>query len=62
MRSSEHRQHSHASHHRRKRLKRWQKNLIHGFLLAALAIAIWHDGLRVTDSLTFMFSLVTEVS
>lgn len=56
--------HSHHSHHtkERKRLSRWQKNLIHGGLLVLIAASLWYEGAKSADVGFFFLSVATEVS
>jgi hypothetical protein len=42
------------------KLKRWQKNVVHGLMLVALAWTLIHEGKQL-DWLFFAFSVVCEV-
>lgn len=57
--------HSHRSHHRshrRRGLKRWQKNVIHFGLITGILFALWVEGGKRVDWLFLGLSLITELS
>lgn len=62
MTSHHHANHSKGWQTRQRRLKRWEKNLIHGGLLTMIAVSLYLDGAKLADGLFFALSVVTEVA
>lgn len=51
-----------AACRRRRRLRRWEKNVVHGLILAAIVLSLRYEGAKLADWLFVGLSLLTEVS